>query len=102
MTAPQARLNELQANETWATKLMQGDAAIKSEFNALSAKALGFDVPSSPADSAQARLDRMTSDPGFADKYFNGNPAAVAAFNEAGWAERRELTLMSIISSNAA
>src|SRR5258706_2672901 len=86
MTATQAemRLGELQTNSEWAGKLVARDKATYAEFDALSRKVAGVDAAPSPAvsDTAQAQLDRFTSDPTTAKALLAGDPSTNRRFRE--------------------
>ena|SRR5258708_6502775 len=87
MTSPQAeiRLGELLADSGWASRLSSRDVQVHAEFDALNRKALGLDAAPSPVvDSAQTRLDKMSSDLGFGKSLVDGDPAA--------WRTLRSLT----------
>jgi hypothetical protein len=85
MTVPQAqaRLDQLQSDATWASKLAGRDAQTYAEFHELSAKAVGVELPSSPiSKSAEVTLDRFTSDPTLGKKLLAGDPDTNKRFHE--------------------
>src|SRR5260370_29911689 len=80
----EARLGELQGKSEWGAKLVAHDKATFQEFDALSRKVAGVDAAPAPAvsNSAQAQLDRFTSDPATAAKLLAGDVDVNRRFHE--------------------
>lgn len=99
----QTRLDTLTASPEWGARLLAGDAETLAEFHNLSAAALGMTPPPvpSPASTARSQLDAMASDPGFAERFNSGDPAAKQAVAQALEARRDDGgSLMATVSDN--